>query len=599
VKDKNGNTINVQSGTTQPSSGDTSISDRNGNLISQHNGVYTDTLGVTALSVIASSNTTFNYATPSGANASYVVSYASHIVRTAFGCTGGSAVTEYNSGNTQISLVDKITLPDGTFYQFGYEPTPGFPSDVTGRLASVTFPTGGTITYTYSGGNNGIVCTDGSTAGLSRVLTDGAGWTSTWGYARSQVSGSHWQTTITDPVTPTANKTVIDFQGMYETERNTYQGPTSGTLLSTVDTCYNAAAIPCTLTAITLPITQRAVKTTIPSAGSITLVGENVTTYNSAGVPTEIDQYTFGPNAPPATPSTKTLITYASLGNITSFPQTVAVKDGSNNLLAQTTNNYDETTPLNAPTGTPQLVTVNGSRGNLTSVQRCTVLTSCTTSFVKSTMTYDTAGQLQTAKDPLNNQTTFSYSDSFFDDSTTNPTNPPSAHGALGHPTDAFVTTITPPLSSTAGTITSGYYFYSGAQAVSTDQNSKSSYVHFDSIGRLSSTYGPSLPIAGGTGNANPWTSISYTSTTQIDTFTDINDASATPLTSCPSTNSCRQNRVNLDGLGRAITQQLVSDPEGATKVDTVYDTRGLVKTASHAHRSTSSTTDGLETPAY
>jgi len=56
---------------------------------------------------------------------------------------------------------------------------------------------------------------------------------------------------------------------------------------------------------------------------------------------------------------------------------------------------------------------------------------------------------------------------------------------------------------------------------------------------------------------------------------------------------------VNLDGLGRAITQQLVSDPEGATKVDTVYDTRGLVKTASHAHRSTSSTTDGLETPAY
>ncbi|HLK04865.1 MAG TPA: hypothetical protein VKT53_10530, partial [Candidatus Acidoferrum sp.] len=60
LTDKNGNTINVQSGTTQPSSGDTSTSDRNGNLISQHNGVYTDTLGTNALSVVASANTTFS-----------------------------------------------------------------------------------------------------------------------------------------------------------------------------------------------------------------------------------------------------------------------------------------------------------------------------------------------------------------------------------------------------------------------------------------------------------------------------------------------------------------------------------------------------------
>src|SRR5439155_3583990 len=175
------------------------------------------------------------------------------------------------------------------------------------------------------------------------------------------------------------------------------------TLLSRVDTCYNTAAIPCTTTAITLPITQRAVQTTIPSAGALTLVGKNVTTYNSVGGPTEIDQYTFGNGSAPSTPTTKTLITYASLGNITAFKQQIQVTTGSGTLLAQTTNNYDETTPVAPPTGTPpQWTNVTGSRGNLTSVQRCTNLASCNTSFVKSIMTYDTAGQIQSAKDPLN-----------------------------------------------------------------------------------------------------------------------------------------------------------------------------------------------------
>src|SRR5262249_20671887 len=175
--------------------------------------------------------------------------------------------------------------------------------------------------------------------------------------------------------------------GTYETKRQIYQGSTSGTLLSTVDTCYNSAAIPCTGTAIGPSINQRAVQTTIPSAGSITLVGKNVTSYNSVGGPTEIDQYTFGSGSAPSTPSTKTLITYASLTNITAFKQQIQVTTNSGTLLAQTTNNYDETTPVAAPTGTPQLVSVTGSRGNLTSVQRCTNLASCSTSFVKSTMT--------------------------------------------------------------------------------------------------------------------------------------------------------------------------------------------------------------------
>src|SRR5207248_6948070 len=129
----------------------------------------------------------------------------------------------------------------------------------------------------------------------------------------------------------------------------------------------------------------------------------------TVGGPIELDEYAFGSGSFGGL-LRQTLITYASLGNITAFRQTVTVKNGAGTVLAQTNKNYDQTTPVAAPTGTPQLVSVSGSRGNLTSIQRCTNLTNCST-YLQTTMTYDTAGQLQTVKDPLNNQTSFNYAD--------------------------------------------------------------------------------------------------------------------------------------------------------------------------------------------
>ncbi|PYU23414.1 MAG: hypothetical protein DMG32_16195 [Acidobacteria bacterium] len=61
----------------------------------------------------------------------------------------------------------------------------------------------------------------------------------------------------------------------------------------------------------------------------------------------------------------------------------------------------------------------------------------------------------------------------------------------------------------------------------------------------------------------------------------------------------CRHGRTILDPWGRLSTQTLVSDPEGATSADNVYDTSGRVQSISHPHRSTTASTDGLETPAY
>ena len=122
---------------------------------------------------------------------------------------------------------------------------------MTGRLASVTLPTGGEITYAYSGGSNGIVCADGSTATLTRKTPDTG--SNSWTYAHSE-SGTAWTTTVTDPQ---LNETALNFQGIYETERQVNQG--ASPLLKTVTTCYNGNVSSCNSTAITLPILQKTV----------------------------------------------------------------------------------------------------------------------------------------------------------------------------------------------------------------------------------------------------------------------------------------------------------------------------------------------------
>ena len=253
------------------------------------------------------------------------MSYVTYTVKTNFGCSGK---TEY--GPTSNSLVDRITLPDGTFYQFHYEPTPGFSGDVTGRLASVTLPTLGTISYTYTGGSSGhITCTDGSTPGLTRATPNG-----TWTYARTAGTGAAYTTTVTDPQ---SNVTQIQFQGIYETQRQVNQG--SSTLLQTTNTCYNASASPCTATAIALPISQ--VDVYVQPAGASNLVAKHTTKYNTTyGMVTEQDDYDYSAS-PPGTLLQKTAITYASLGNnLVAFPQLVTVTSGGS-IVSQTQYNYD------------------------------------------------------------------------------------------------------------------------------------------------------------------------------------------------------------------------------------------------------------------
>jgi RHS repeat-associated protein len=514
--------------------------DANGNQITSGNSGITDTLGTIALkgySYPQPTNPT-NYVGPTFTNSSYTV-------RTNFGCQGVNDVL----GSGQGSLLTKITLADGSYYAFTYEPTPGYPSDTTGRLASIRFPSGATVSYTYTGPNDGIACGDGSTLGLQRVTPDG-----TWTYTRS---GS---TTVLDPQ---GNQTIYDFAGLYtngrlETRRRIYQGST--TLLRTVETCYNGAAFPCTTTGIDQPITRKTVRTELPDSSGLVSQVDTFYDTRSYGLVTEVDDYDFGTGGPPATPVRKTLTTYASFAsnpNIQDRPLTVTVQDGSGNVKSQTTYAYDETA-VTPTTGTPQHVSVTVSRGNPTTITQ--LVQGSTT--VHRTKTYFDTGTVNSETDFAGNTTTYAYGTS-----------------SCGN---SFPTQVTLPLNHTKSAT---WDCNGGALTSATDENSKTtSYVYGDpSFWKLTQLNAPDGGQATATyklGTNNPWNIVQTKKITSSLTLSQ---------------------KTVYDSLGRVSQHQLTSDPQGTVYTDTTYDSLGRVYSVSNPYRTGTdiTTTSGITTYFY
>lgn len=422
AQDRSGNTFG----------GSSVITDRNGNQVSS--GVLTDigitdTLGTTALSSSSTSDssghtlsTIFTYPAPGGGTASVVVNYKVYPkVELGVLCPGSNGESDPLGA---MSLVDNIVLGDGvSTYKFTYEPTPtsalGYVAgSTTGRLQTVTLPTGATIQYGYPGPNGGLSCYDGSLLNLTVTTSDG-----TTTYNRS-VSASGSTTTVTDPQ---GNQTVLNFQPLMnpqspralnsnlndwiETQRQIYQGSSSsGTLLQTVFTCYNGARPNCNNSTVNSPITEVSRFVQFPGGKE----NEQDVFVNNLGLTTEVDEYDFGSSGPEAL-LRKTILTYASLGNnILDRPASVAVCapggsdaacNGSGTKVAQTTFGYDEGS-LASTSGITQHVAVSGARGNLTSVHRW-LNTNNTT--LTSTNTFDDTGNVVTTTDPGNHTTTAAY----------------------------------------------------------------------------------------------------------------------------------------------------------------------------------------------
>ena len=524
--------------------GATTYTDRNGNQITNSGSTLTDTLGTTALTVSGSIPTvTYSYTAPNGNSASYTVNYTSYTVATDFDVSG---IGEF--GPTAVSLISSITRPDGSEYTFTYEETPGtctplsgtFTTNcVTGRIAKVTLPTGGTLSYAYSGGNNGIL-SDGSTATLTRTLSPGGTWT----YAHSE-SGTDWTTTVTDP-TSADDQTVYDFQGIYVTERQVYQGTAaSGAQLEEDATCYNGNTSSCTTTAITLPITERNVTKTLGSE-----VCQHVYSYNDYGLLTEQEDYDYGSTSPGSL-LRETSITYASLGNdIVGMPQTVTVENGSGVTVAKTTYQYDQTSLATPPGTTPSWVSISGARGNATTVS---YFVSSSTTLSK-TFTYYNTGNVDVATDVNNGTTTYNYSNDTL---------------TCGN---AFPTSVTEAVAGLSQLMT--WNCTGGVETSMTDENDNTMSVTYNDPDFWRPTYA--------TDQEGNQTNFTYSPTTTESSLIFNNSSSTADFL------------TTVDGLGRIHVTQKKQSPSSTTydSVETSYDVVGRPVSGTVPYSGTSGETD-------
>ncbi len=525
--------------------------DTNGNRINAapsgvggtHTPTYTDTLNLNALTESTDSLTAptyfkYTYVTPSGGTAPVTETLTPVQLATNFQC---SNITEYSQ---PAYLVTQITLPDQTSYQITYESTPG---GTSGRIASITFPTGGEITYQYTGANDGINCSDGSTMGLTRTTPDG-----TWTYVRAAIAGTpQYTTTITDPQN---HVTFVTFEGQYEIERQVYEGSKSpSNLLRTTYTCYNGAAFPCsTYSGSNSPIgdviQQRTVYTLWPNgleSETNTFYDYNSSTLISLGMVIEVDEYGYG-NGAPGGLVRKTVTNYNTLltNGIYDRPAQVIVYNGSGAVQAQTTYTYDYGTPTG--TGAPQHVAISGSRGNPTTVS---------SGGLSNTFTYFDTGTVNVSKDPNLNPTTYAY-------------------GACGN---AFATSITLSLSlSTSQTWNCNGAVMTSQTDVNNNQTTQFDYTdpYFWRVTEVD------YPDGGKTTTA----------------YTDTQGAFSVATSALLKSGVNHEITQLLDGLGRVYQSQ---DNSASTYVDTTYDSLGRVASVSNPYYKKSDPSYGVTSYSY
>jgi RHS repeat-associated protein len=141
---------------------------------------------------------------------------------------------------------------------------------------------------------------------------------------------------------------------------------------------------------------------------------------------------------------------------------------------------------------------------------------------------------------------------------------------------------VTPPI---IGSATTNYYYGSGQQAFTTDQNSQTTYYHFQEyFNRPTKT---NFPDGG-------WLYWQYPSVTETDQYTSITNTTAGTCST-----GCRHDEAVLDSLGRAATDELANDPSGADLVVTSYDSNSRPYEATNPYRSTGDPTYGYTQSAF
>jgi hypothetical protein len=361
-------------------------------------------------------------------------------------------------------------------------------------------------------------------------------------------SGSTWQTSFTDP---NGNSTLINFAedgntaaspyNFYETQRKVNQ-LISGTqtLLATAIKCYSGNYASCSTATVSSPITQTDTYRELPNGSTRLSEVQYNGSFTGSGLVSDDKEYNYGVTMGAAPGTTdlirETAITYDSFSDYIYKPASVTVYDwtsGTKTTLASTTYAYDGTPGVTGTTGTPQHVSVTGSRGNLTTV---TTSTSSSASLSKTFTYYDT-GNPYVVTDVNGAQTTYVYS------SAANPYNS-ALTASCGN---SFATTIDEPLSLSRSM---QWNCTGGVAEQVTDENGNnvsSNYTDSD-FWRPANVYD----------QENNETTISYIGETAVETA----------LQNFNSGNSASDSRTTVDGFGRTTFSQRRQGP-----TSTNYDT--------------------------
>ncbi len=535
---------------------------------------------------------------PGGTVSQVKLCYAQVPILTHFNYADSGRGPANEFGNSEAVMLQSIVLPDNTAWTFEYDSRdPGDDASVNyGDLTKITFPTGGTLAYTWKNihlCNQGTSLTKISRAVASRTLNanDGTGahtWTYT--YSGEQIpTSANSTTTVKDPLN---NETVHSFTGLggscslFETQTQYYQGLAStGTLLKTEQTDYsynspspfdwlNDGAI----TAYNVYPTQS--RTIWPNG----LTSATSKSYDLAftavdptgqqfsanyGSVTAQSDYDYGQGAvgPLLRQSFKTYKFQSDTNyrdsNLLDLPASTTLYDGNGYKCAGADFTYDDAGRLHgASISTGHLGTVSAVRGNPSSTASWLSQNPCTAGATGSSLTaysdfFDT-GTAYSTTDAGGHTTSFAYDTAY---------------------AGAYVTSTTNALSHV---IHGAYDFNTGLLTSFTDANSQTSTYSYDNMLRFTSAVFPNTDGAGNHGQVN---------FTYPDIFT-------VHRSQRQSASVWKDDYVYFDGLGRLKQTKLV-DPEGDVFAETAYDAMGRASSVTNPHRTAAGPTDGTTSTAY
>ena len=525
---------------------------------------------------------------------------------TAVTCPTSFAVSqEADVQSPQVDTTTGVTLierPDGTSYQFAYDPT-------YGTISTISFPTGGYVRFEYQpravgNVNVGAVISKSTLVVTDVYLSSGSGPESHWNYSYQNVTTG---TTISSTETaPDWTKTAYTgtphiFSTIYRTgdptwlETNRLISDSNNNPMKSVTTTYGCGPSP----------TQ--VLTTLYGGTSPVQQQVNLTYDKYCNVIEKDESDFFYTGAPPWLRKTFTTYQYVNsptwvTAHIVNKPAQVVVTDGNGIPKSITEYGYDgQSLTSNVTVGVMNHDDVNFGpsspvlpRGNLTTESHCSsftgstvVLTSGTiptasgsalcsaNSWLTTSRIYDITGQLQQVTDPKGNITKYDYTDHY-------------TAFTPAKPTNAYPTTIT---HANGATDTYTYNYYIGGQASHTGWNGElTSYSYggstADPLNRVTQITSPVTLDATTNTSASATTTFNYNDNTGAFQVTKANlvDAGGTAASST----------TTYDGLGRVITTSTIT-PQCSTGVlvQTTYDALSRVASVTNPFCSTTDLTYG------